>query len=92
MKEPNDLGFVSGRKKTLAEKKEITKKRSQKRDHKKEITKKISLSVPLGVVAGVLIATLGGPWIAVGAVFIVFIIGIGCRYVLDDWWAGRQHK
>lgn len=51
--------------------------------------KKRSLSVPLAVVAGVLIAMLGGPWIAIAA---VFIIGIGCGYVLDDWWAGRRRK
>ena len=70
----------TSRKKTMAEKKEITKKRSGK---------KISPAVPLAIVAGVLIATLGGPWIAVAA---AFIIGIGGGFVLCDWWTGRRRK
>lgn len=76
MAEPNK----TSRKKTLAEKKEITKKRSEK---------KISPAVPLALVAGVLIATLGGPWIAVA---VAFMIGIGCGFVLCDWWTGRRRS
>jgi uncharacterized membrane protein len=68
------------KKKTIAEKKEIIKKRSER---------KIPLHAPLMFVAGVFLATLGGPWFAVAA---AFIIGIGGGFVLCDWWTGRRRK
>ena len=66
--------------KTLAEKKEIIKKRSKK---------KLSPAAPLAIVAGVLIATLGGCWLSVAA---AFMIGIGGGFVVCDWWTGRRRK
>jgi len=75
----------TSRKKTLSEKKEISKTRS-----KKEIQKKISPAIPLAIVAGVLLATLGGPWIAVTA---AFMLGIASGFLICNWvWIGRQHK
>ena len=76
MKKSND----SSKRKTLEEKKEIIKKRSEK---------KISSAVPLAIVAGVLIASLGGCYISVA---VAFVIGIGGGFVLCDWWTGRRRS
>lgn len=63
---------------TLADKKEIQKKRSEK---------KLSPAVPLAIVAGVLIGSLGGCYLSVA---VAFVLGIGGGFMLCDWWTGRR--